>query len=66
MSTQTAHHDCPACPKCGLTVVVTTSVVGRLYCPACGHRFQGTPEQVAQAENADAAWEKLSIAKGDT
>ena len=52
------YHDCPACPRCRMTVVVTTSVPGRLFCPACGDRFSGTPEQVTQAEKADAAWRK--------
>lgn len=60
-------HDCPACPKCNSTVGTPARLEepGRwygpddatLFCPACGTGWVGSPEDVAQAEKAQAAWE---------
>ena len=57
-----AYLDCPTCPLCASR----TGIPGRLYdlgdkqlvCAACGQSWDGTPEQVAQAERAQAAWER--------
>lgn len=57
-------HDCPACPACKARVAITeVPSTGeplpppQLACPACGHEWTATPEERAQAEAADAAWE---------
>ena len=55
--------DCPPCPACELAVGVITDrnerplPPPRLYCPACGHQWQATTEDRAQAEAAERAWE---------
>lgn len=58
-------HDCPACPDCGATCAIPLREAHRagerdqthtLACPACAADWIGTPEDVAQAERASAAW----------
>ena len=60
-------HDCPPCPNgCG-HVGVPIRAGGwnhradpdkhNLVCPACGAGWEGTPEEVEQAERAQLAWE---------
>lgn len=56
-------HDCPPCPKCGLHGVTKHLYFGRmapsqLACAGCGVIWDCTPEERAQAERADAAWER--------
>lgn len=54
--------DCPRCPACRLPVGVTYDrdelplPAPRLYCPACGHQWDASAADRAQAEAADAAW----------
>ena len=54
--------DCPRCPACRLPVGATYDrdelplPAPRLYCPACGHQWDASAEDRAQAEGADAAW----------
>ncbi len=61
--------DCPKCPECGLpcgtrTSQFAASFIARqagpswLSCDACGHVWEGSAEEVAQAERADAAYEE--------
>lgn len=62
-------HDCPACPNgCGhVGMPIRAARDGwnhradpdkhNLVCPACGSGWEGTPEDVAQAERAQLAWE---------
>lgn len=65
-------HDCPKCPKCGDSVGMPIRVAvesrggwnhradveaDNLCCPACGAGWVGAPEEVAQAERAQLAWE---------
>jgi hypothetical protein len=62
-------HDCPKCPHCGGTVAMPIRAArdgwnhradvekDNLACPACGSGWVGTPEEVAQAERAQLAWE---------
>lgn len=61
-------HDCPKCPHCGDRTGVPrrgwdwnhrAKPGDNLACPACGGGWVGTPEEVAQAERALVAWEKL-------
>jgi hypothetical protein len=62
------HHDCPPCQACGcpVGVPIRTQEPGRwygpdestLFCPACGVGWIGTPDEVEQAEKAQAAWEQ--------
>lgn len=57
------HHDCPQCPHCGLGCMAYDRdyrplPAPRLWCPACGRQHDATPEARAQAERADAAWER--------
>ena len=62
MTKRRAHHDCPQCPACGLRVGVAYDrdevplPAPRLWCPACGGTWDGSPAERAQAEAADAAW----------
>lgn len=57
------HHDCPSCPECALAVGVgydrddVPLPPPGLWCPACGCLWQGTAEDRAQADRADAAWQ---------
>ncbi len=59
-------HDCPKCPHCGCSVGIPKRAWDwnhradpgdDLACPACGGGWVGTPEDVAQAERAQTAWE---------
>jgi transcription elongation factor Elf1 len=56
------HTDCPPCPRCGIHCGTTTSggrgpvASGWLRCCACGHRWEATPAELAQAVAADQAW----------
>lgn len=66
-----AWHDTPPCPACkaddgtdGAVVTREHHVNGESYpadvtliCVPCGHGFVGTPEEVAKAAAADAAWD---------
>lgn len=53
---------CPTCPSCGSACGIgwTQHMAEKtmLRCAACGADWTGTPEQIAQAEAADLAWEK--------
>ena len=57
--------DCPPCPACEAPVGVAHNQGGEalpsplLYCPGCGHRWFGTATERAQAEGADAEWQRL-------
>lgn len=60
-------HDCPACPGCGSTVGCTRDHHSRgedypedvtLCCPACGHGWTGSAEDLEKARRADAAWDE--------
>jgi hypothetical protein len=59
-----AYLDCPTCPLCGSRTGIGhlqhMSDRKMLRCAACGNDWIGTEEQVAQAERADASWEKRS------
>lgn len=60
-------HDCPKCSYCGGPGVPPRAWTWNhradkhkghnLACPACGSGWVGTPEEVAQAERAQLAWE---------
>ena len=56
--------DCPPCPGCGRNTGIVEDHGGAvmasplLYCPACGHEWDATPEDRAQAERAQTAWEE--------
>jgi hypothetical protein len=58
-------HDTPTCPlersgsPCGGPLTAADELLGpgELWCCACGCKSAATPEQVAQAKRADAAWE---------
>lgn len=61
--------DCPKCPKCGLPCGTrmsqfTAAAIARragpmwISCAACGHVWEGSAEEAAQAERADAAYEE--------
>lgn len=58
-------HDTPTCPlersgsPCGGPLTAADELLGpgELWCCACGRKSAATPEQVAQAAHADAAWE---------
>jgi len=58
-------HDTPTCPlersgsPCGGPLTAADELLGsgELWCCACGRKSEATPEQVAQARRADAAWE---------
>ena len=59
--------DCPPCPECGLEVgtPIKDAEVQRwdgdqratLFCPACGHGWVGTPEDVERAVKSWRAYE---------
>lgn len=57
--------DCPACPQCKARVALSrhdddvTPLDGtQLRCPNCCVVWTATPAERAQAEAADAAWER--------
>ena len=56
--------DCPPCASCGATAGITVDRNDRplpppwLWCPACGHRWEASAEDRAQAERAQAAWDR--------
>lgn len=58
-----AHQDCPTCPSCTApcgTASETSAPV--LSCCSCGHRWNGSPAEVRQAQRADAAYDaKLEL-----
>lgn len=61
--------DCPTCPYCGSATGLgpTQHPLGdrSLLCAACGKDWIGTPEQIAQANCADRAWDlRQDAAKG--
>lgn len=57
-----AYLDCPTCPFCGSKTGLgpTQHPLGdrSLLCAACGKDWIGTPEQIEQANRADAAWDR--------
>ena len=60
--------DCPPCPKCTLPCGSTDAA--RVFasepvimCVACGHFWEGTPAEVAQADAADAAFRAQEAAE---
>lgn len=57
-----AYLDCPTCPYCGSKTGLgqTQHPLGptSLLCACCGKDWIGTPEQIEQANRADAAWDR--------
>lgn len=60
-----AHLDCPVCPRCRAPVLIPAHPetgdplpAGQLWCPACGEYRPCSPEERAQADRAEAAWEQ--------
>jgi len=56
--------DCPPCVKCGTEVGIPTDRDENplpppwLWCPACGHRWEASDKDRAQADRAQAAWDR--------
>lgn len=56
--------DCPTCPRCGSSTGLSVDhndnelPPPRLQCAACGHQWTGTLDERAQADRAQAAWER--------
>ena len=61
-----AHTDCPTCPDCSspcgtrlddtALAVDTFLDAGKLRCSYCGHHWEASEADLAQAAAADAAW----------
>lgn len=64
----TAATDCPPCHRCKMPCGSRMDgdwqmPPGRLMCGACGHRWDGTVEELVQAMRADAAYEAQCAAE---
>lgn len=67
--------DCPKCPGCGYQAGMPLAAHGsreqssaaagkRLICAACGHKWDGTVDEVLQAVDAQEAWDVREARSG--